>query len=109
MKRIITMSRLGFWMPTSALGLAFASGVSMAHAQQAGAVDPTTFNLQTGNQTRPTLVLPEHVPPQVAANTAAHGSDGWSPAGGPYISADGRVLATNQLPGDTPRTKVAGR
>jgi hypothetical protein len=112
MRRIFTMSRLGFWMPVAALGLALVGGVSVAHAQQAGAVDPSTYNLEgpgASNSTRPTLVLPQHVPAEVAQNPGDPGVSGWSPVGGPYTASNGRALATNQLPGDTAQTNVAGR
>jgi hypothetical protein len=106
------MSRLGFWMPVAALGLALVGGASMAHAQQAGAVDPSTYNLEgpgAANAMRPTLVLPHHVPAEVAQNPGDPANAGWSPVGGPYMSANGRALATNELPGDTAPTNVAGR
>jgi hypothetical protein len=105
------MSRLMSWMPVAALGFALLGGVSVAHAQQAGAIDPSMYN--TGgpgatNSTRPTLVLPETVPASVAENHF-NPNNGWSSAGGPYMGPNGQALATNSQPGTAPVPRYAGR
>ena len=107
------MSSKHFWMPAAlALGMMF-TGAGMAHAQQAGATDPSIFN--TGgpgatNDSRPTLVLPE-VP---SARAAAHPgigalASGWSNVGGPYINSRGRAQATNVSPDDATTGRYARR
>ncbi len=109
------MFRIGVFMSATTLGLGVMvlGGISAAHAQMAGAVDPSYYNTAgpgVSNEIRPTLVLPQH--PDVAA--AANPGDGaklagWSPVGGPYMTASGQALATNQLPSEQKATRVAGQ
>lgn len=109
------MSRIGFLVSatTFALGTLVVGGMSSAHAQQAGAVDPSYYNTAgpgVVNETRPTLVLPQRANVAAAANPADGAKlAGWSPVGGPYVSASGQALASNQLPGDAPTSQVAGK
>jgi hypothetical protein len=111
------MSRNKFWMlPMVALGLTIIGGALPAQARifgQAGAVDPSTYNMSDGsvsNMLRPTLVLPQHASVAAAARPADGAkSTGWSPVNGPYTSAKGKALSSNQLPGDATNTRVVDR
>jgi hypothetical protein len=94
------MSNTRFWMPVAALclGMTFAGSLDAAHAQQAGATDPSLFNTggpgQT-NDTRPTLVLPDRAPEAAAARPGdAAVNSGWSSAGGPYTDGRGHAVSS---------------
>lgn len=101
------MSRVALSIPLATLCVGLVAGIPAAQAAwfgQAGAVNSSTFN--TGdpgatNASRPTLVVPEHVPGRAATDPdRVARQPGWSTLNGPYTSNRGQPLQTRHLPGD---------